>query len=162
MPAAAAPETELRRDPLAAYVKARTATVLGDDLRAARLLAALSSLAPADRLLARRAATAAISSGDIPLALSVARSRPVAALGLDARLLLVADALRHGRNNDALALVSGRPDSEGGFLTPLLRAWVALGSRKGDPIAILDGIKGNPLAATYAPEQKAFLNTKFI
>ena len=38
-----------------------------------------------------------------------------------------------------------------------VRAWVALGSGRGDPVAILDAGGGGALGAVYAGEQRAFL-----
>jgi tetratricopeptide (TPR) repeat protein len=42
-------------------------------------------------------------------------------------------------------------------MTPLLRAWLAQGSGKGDPIALLDSASANALAATYASEHRPLL-----
>ena len=42
-------------------------------------------------------------------------------------------------------------------MTPLLRAWLAQGSGKGDPLALLDAASGNALAATYASEHRPLL-----
>ena len=136
---------------LSSYVEARTADALGDQARAARLFADLARAEPSNRDLARRAIAASIDSGDTHLALSVARSIPVAELTLDARLLLVADALRRDKSSEALALVdAGRRDADGGFLAPLLRAW----SSK-DGAAVLATLGSNTLLTPFAAEQRA-------
>jgi tetratricopeptide (TPR) repeat protein len=43
------------------------------------------------------------------------------------------------------------------FMTPLLRAWLAQGNGKGDPLALLDSASGNALTATYASEHRPLL-----
>ena len=115
-------------DRLSAYVEARTADAVGDQLRAARLFATLASAEPTNTAMARRAVAAAINAGDTALALSVARSVPAEAIGLDGRLLLVADALRRDKAGEALPLVEGKvDDNEGGFVAPLIRDGELLG-----------------------------------
>lgn len=142
-------------DRLTAYVEARTAGALGDQGRAARLFAALALVDPADRNLARRAVAAAIDSGDMRLALSVARSVPVASLGLDGRLLLVADALRRGKSGEALTLVEGPVDnSGGGFVAPLISAWAEQAEGR-DGAARLAGFGQDTLIGPFVIEQRA-------
>ena len=57
---------------------------------------------PGNRELARRAVSTAIEAGETALALSVARRMAPTDLGLDGRLLIVADLLATGRANEAL------------------------------------------------------------
>ena len=104
------------------FVEARTADAVGDQARAARLFAALAEREPANRDVARRAVSTAIEAGETALALSVARRMTPADMGLDGRLLIVADLLARGRANEALGVINERTaDADGGFLAPVLR-----------------------------------------
>ena len=142
-------------DRLSAYVEARTADAVGDQLRAARLFATLASAEPTNTAMARRAVAAAINAGDTALALSVARSVPAEAIGLDGRLLLVADALRRDKAGEALALVEGKvDDNEGGFVAPLIRAWVEQKAGR-DGATRLAGLGSDTLLGPFALEQRA-------
>jgi tetratricopeptide (TPR) repeat protein len=144
------------------FVEARTADAIGDQARAARLFAALAERDPANRNIARRAVSTAIAAGDTALALTVARRMADADLGLDGRLLLVADLLRQGRSNDALGLINERTsDSDGGFLAPLLRAWAEQQARR-DGAKRLAEVPPGSLLAPFAAEQRAamLLNSK--
>lgn len=107
--------------------------------------------------MARRAVTTAIEAGNGDLALSIARRAAPGALGLDARLLIVADALRRGSPNDALAILNeSTADRDGGFLAPLLRAWAE--QRAGlDGSARLAAIPADSLIAPFVAEQRAIL-----
>ncbi|MEO5809670.1 MAG: hypothetical protein ABIR51_06395, partial [Sphingomicrobium sp.] len=158
MPANALPPRLDTGDSQLTYVRARAAEALGDPLLSARLYASLADSHPADMLLAHRAATAAISAGAFDLALATARRMPVDDLGLDARLLLVADALRRNRTGEALALINERTsDGDGGFLAPLLRAWSESDAGR-DPLKPLEGAAvGQTLIAPFLDEQRAFL-----
>jgi tetratricopeptide (TPR) repeat protein len=141
--------------PLNLFVEAHTADAIGDQARAARLFAALAERDPADRGIARRAVSTAIAAGDTALALSVARRTPLTDVGLDGRLLMVADLLRHGRSNDALGLINERTsDSDGGFLAPLLRGWAEQQAHK-DGSARLANVPTDSLLAPFAAEQRA-------
>jgi tetratricopeptide (TPR) repeat protein len=135
---------------LSSYVEARTADALGDQARAARLFADLARAEPANRDLARRAIAASIDSGDTRLALSVARTLPVAELALDARLLLVADALRRDKGAEALTFIDANREADGGFLAPLLRAW----STKAGTAALAN-LGNDTLLTPFAAEQRA-------
>ncbi|MDQ3075367.1 MAG: hypothetical protein M3Q88_07145 [Pseudomonadota bacterium] len=144
------------------FIEARTADAIGDQARAARLFAALAERDPANRDIARRAVSTAIEASDTALALSVAQRMAPDALGLDGRLLLVADLLRRGRASDALGLINERtPDSDGGFIAPLLRGWAEQQARI-DGSARLANIASDSLLAPFAAEQRAamLLNSK--
>ena len=142
-------------NPNATFVEARTADAVGDQARAARLFAQLSRRDPANGELARRAVSTAIQAGSSELALSIARKAPPGALGLDGRLLLVADVLRAGRANDALGLINeSTSDRDGGFLAPLLRAWAEQQARL-DGSARLAAVPNDSLIAPFAAEQRA-------
>ena len=142
-------------EPIHLFVEARTADAIGDQARAARLFAALAERDPANRNIARRAVSTAIAAGDTALALTVARRMTQADLGLDGRLLLVADLLRQGRANDALGVINERTsDSDGGFLAPLLRAWAEQQARR-DGASRLANVPADSLVAPFAAEQRA-------
>ena len=79
---------------------------------------------PAD--IAKKALTEAIGAGQMDLALSLARTIPAAKLPTDARLLLVADEIRHRRAGARIAVARGRGDNgDLTFLAPLITAWDA-------------------------------------
>lgn len=144
---------------LAAYVRARAADSSGAAEQAARNYGAALALAPQNEVLAARALSQAIAAGDRALALQAARTLDAAdKLAPDGRLLLVGEAFRAkdwkeaGRQIDRLD-----QDEVFSFMTPLLRAWLAQGSGKGKPLALLDGTSGNALAATYASEHRPLL-----
>jgi len=142
-------------EPINIFVEARTADAIGDQARAARLFAALAERDPANRGIARRAVSTAIAAGDTALALSVARQMKPADLGLDGRLLIVADLLRRQRANEALGWINERTsDSDGGFLAPLLRGWAEQQARK-DGSARLANVPSDTLLAPFAAEQRA-------
>ncbi|HXG99798.1 MAG TPA: tetratricopeptide repeat protein [Sphingomicrobium sp.] len=138
---------------LSTYVEARTADAIGDQGRAARLFATLASADPANPTLARRAIASAIDSGDTGLALRVARTLPADALTLDARLLLVADALRRRQSNEAIMFVASGSDDDGGFVAPLLRAWSDQAARR-DGSAALAALPKTTLLAPFVDEQR--------
>lgn len=115
-------------DPMATYATARTAGMVGDYRRSAQLYAALAEANPSDRAVAGRAVAHAISAGDMALALKLARNMPGDAdIGVDARLLLVAEELRNGKEGRGLALLraeGSEPDLS--FLAPIVDAWAAV------------------------------------
>jgi tetratricopeptide (TPR) repeat protein len=144
---------------LAAYVRARAADSSGAAEQAARNYGAALALAPTNEVLATRALSQAIAAGDRPLALQAARTLDsVGKLAPDGRLLLVGEAFRAkqwkeaGRQIDRL-----EQDEVFSFMTPLLRAWLAQGSGKGDPLELIGASSGNALAATYASEHRPML-----
>jgi tetratricopeptide (TPR) repeat protein len=144
---------------LAAYVRARAADSIGAYDQAVRDYRIALALSPEDSTLAARALNEGLAAGDRPLAVSAARVLEKGGkLRVDGRLLLLGEALRTRDWRSAATHIDRIEEDEVfSFLSPLFRAWVAQGSRKGDPIVILAGINDNPLAATYAAEQKAFL-----
>ena len=97
----------------------------------------------------------AIEAGETTLALTVARRMAPEALGIDGRLLIVADLLARGRANDALGVINERTsDSDGGFLAPVLRGWAEQEARI-DGSARLANVPANSLLAPFAAEQRA-------
>jgi tetratricopeptide (TPR) repeat protein len=47
-------------------------------------------------------------------------------------------------------------DNVFGFMAPILRAWIALGSGRGDPVAVLDAATGS-VVQNYLPENRALI-----
>lgn len=155
-PALSTPADE---DALRAYVRARAADVAGAEVEASHGYAAALALAPGNDVLAARALSEGISAGDETLALAAARALDKAGkLTPDGRILLAADALKAGRWDAADAQVEKLAGDEVfSFSVPIIRAWIAIGSGKGDPLLILAGTKGNGLGQAYAPEQRALI-----
>ncbi|MEA3009808.1 MAG: hypothetical protein QOJ91_1500 [Sphingomonadales bacterium] len=144
---------------LAAYVRARAADGSGAADQAARDYKVALALAPGNEVLAARALSQAIAAGDRPLALQAARQLDSAGkLAPDGRLLLVGEAFRGRQWKEASRQIERlEQDEVFSFMTPLLRAWLAQGSGKGDPLTLLGAASGNALAATYASEQRPLL-----
>jgi tetratricopeptide (TPR) repeat protein len=144
---------------LTAYVRARAADGSGASEQAARNYGAALALSPGNEILAARALSQAIAAGDRSLALQAARVLDSAGkLAPDGRLLLVGEAFRARQWKEAGRQIERlEGDEVFSFMTPLLRAWLAQGSGKGNPLALLDASSGNALAATYASEHRPLL-----
>lgn len=137
------------------FVEARTADAVGDQAKAARLFAVLAAREPGNRDVARRAVSTAIEAGETGLALVVAQRMAPADLGLDGRLLIVADLLARGRANEALGVVNERTsDADGGFLAPVLRGWAEHAAGM-DGSARLAAVRSDSMLAPFAAEQRA-------
>ena len=152
----------MRRPPgddlLRSYVQARAAEAVGDESRAAQLFAGLAAADPASPTIAQRALNGAIASGNVPLALKVARGLPAKELAIDARLLLVADDLRANRITSALALLETRGQSPDlSFLGPLVRAWDKVMRGDSGAIGTIDLIPANGPLGAFVPEQRALI-----
>jgi tetratricopeptide (TPR) repeat protein len=144
---------------LRAYAQARAADSTGASAKAAQGYAAALALSPNNEVLAARALSQAMAAGDRPLALAAARILQRAdRLAPDARLLLMAEALRTRDWKAAAAQIDRiEQDQIFSFMTPVLRAWLAYGSRKGDPLAILNAAAAEPLAGAYAQEHRPLM-----
>ncbi|MGA9582811.1 MAG: tetratricopeptide repeat protein [Allosphingosinicella sp.] len=144
---------------LTAYVRARAADNSGAAEQAARNYGAALALAPDNEVLAARALSQAIAAGDRALAVQAARVVDAAGkLSPDGRLLLIGEAFRGKQWKEAGRQIEQlEQDEVFSFMTPLLRAWLAQGSGKGKPLALLEAAKGNALAATYALEHRPLL-----
>ena len=159
---AAAPAAAARvEDPaaLSAYARAAAADSLGLPDEAARRYAAALALSPDNEVLQAAAFRHGIEAGDKALALRAAQGLARSGkLGPDARLVLFADhAARKDWKGASAQLDILEKVELFSFLAPLLRAWVAQGSGKGDPLALLAGIKDNPFATSYAAEHRPLL-----
>jgi Flp pilus assembly protein TadD len=150
-----------RRDgsEIRAYAQARAADSFGAARQAARGYASALALSPDNELLAARTLSQAMAAGDRPLALTAARAlERTGQLAPDARLLLLGEALRT-RDWTRAASHIDRLDKDQvfSFMTPILKAWLAFGSRRGDPMAILDAAATDPVAGSYALEHRPLM-----
>jgi len=135
----------------------------GQHGRSAELLAALADSNASNATINRKALAEAVGAGNMQLALRLARKPPRAELGVDARLLLVADELRRGHPERALSFVTGS-DDEGNlqFLEPLIKAWAAVERRDlASALATIDQIPVNSLLGPFRFENRAFILLKF-
>jgi Flp pilus assembly protein TadD len=150
-----------RRDgsQIRAYAQARAADSFGAARQAAQGYAQALALSPDDELLAARTLSQAMAAGDRPLALTAARALERAGqLAPDARLLLLGEALRTRKWAHAAVHIDRLDqDQVFSFMTPVLKAWLAFGSRKGDPLAILDAAATDPIAGAYALEHRPLM-----
>ena len=150
-------------DPLLTYVQARAAAMNGDHARAAELLAMLADAEPGQTQFAEQALSEAIGAGQMNLAVGLAAKMPADKLSTDARLLLVADAVKERRLDRALPwLNAGVRNGDLSFLTPLLTAWDF--AERGDQakaLATLDQIPAQGLLNPIRAEEQALILLKF-
>ena len=149
LPSAASAE---EASPLANYVQARAAASAGAVEQASAAFAAILASEPDNELVAAQALSHADAAGDWDLALAAARALERRnALQPDVRFLLLADAFRSrdwARADQQIGLIE--QEQLFAFAVPVLRAWRAHGSRRGDPFSFLpeQGLEG--AAASYA------------
>ncbi len=147
------------RETMGQYVAARLADASGADAIASRNYSALLGERPDDVGLATRAYRRAMISGDTALALKSAAALDKAGLlPADGRLLFLAKAIID-RDWATAGRAIDRVESDGNFdfIVPMLRSWVALGAKSGDPVALLDAAPPSALGSAYKPEQRALL-----
>lgn len=151
-----AARAEIARSSATTFVGARAAELAGDARRAAILYAALSQAEPGNRAIANRAISQAISAGDMNLALRLMGRRQPSDLAIDARLLLVADHLRSGREREALQVLRiERSGPDLGFLAPFVEAWNE--RRVERSLALLDKVPAGSAVAPFVDEHRALL-----
>jgi tetratricopeptide (TPR) repeat protein len=162
-PAFGSTRREAPADPRRTYVEARAASLSGDHVRSAQLLAALAQLDPKNQDIARSALAEAIGAGDMPLALRLARNLSPQSRPVDARLLLAAEEFRLKRPEAALAyLASASREGDLQFFNPLLGAWIAAEQgHERAALAAIDAIPSDNALAPFVNENKAFLLLKF-
>jgi tetratricopeptide (TPR) repeat protein len=143
---------------LAAYVRARVAETGGSSNDVAGRYAAALALAGDNEVVAARALTQAIAAGDEGLALRAETALEKAGtVPIEGRLLRFQEALRARRWAVAKAAADAlAKDEVFSFLPPLLGAWTAQASGKGDAFAALNDPKLAP-AAAYVAEQRPLL-----
>ncbi len=158
VPLAPAAATIDDRAQLSAYARARAADSFGASGDAARDYAAALAFSPDNAILAARTMSQAIAAGDRALALSSARILERSGmLAPDARLLLLGEAVRTKKWKVASAHADAiAKDEVFSFMSPVLRAWIALETR-GDPLKMLDTAASHPLAASYAAEHRPLI-----
>ena len=128
----------------------------GDEARSAQLFAMMAEADPEDRTIARRAIATAIQSGQGELAVSLAKAIPPDQLPVDARLMLAADALRSGKDKEAVeVLEKGATSTEVDLFAPLVKAWERTARGKDDGIELLSQMSTASPLAPIANEQKA-------
>lgn len=72
--------------------------------------------------------------------------------------MLLSDALsRRDWKRSSLYIEALAKDEAFGFMAPTLRAWLAVGSRKGNPFTALQAGEANPLSKAYSAEHRALL-----
>lgn len=147
------------RSELAQYVRARAAGAAGAFAEANAAYASALAAQPDDGLIAVRAFRQGMVSGDMQLALRGAKALEASGgLPADGRLLLFAQAVLDKKWRDASAQIDlVQKEASFDFLVPVLRAWVAYGSKRGDPIELLDAARGSALASAYAGEHRALM-----
>ena len=148
-------------DPASAYIAARAASISGNHAQAAELYARLAA-GSGDPDLKRRAVSEAITAGDMPLALNLIRQSAKPTATIDSKLLLVADALKRGKDAEAVQLLSA---ASGGadlsFWSPLVQAWDAADRRDGaSAIVYLAAVPRNSALAPFIDEQSALILLK--
>ncbi|MBA2636335.1 MAG: tetratricopeptide repeat protein [Sphingomonas sp.] len=157
----AASTPALTSDRASTYVSARAASISGNHAQAAQLYARLAA-GSAESALIDKAVTAAISAGNMPLALNLIRGAPQSPKSVDSKLLLVADALRRGQSAEAAAVL-GPSTAEGelGFWLPLVRAWDAADRRDaGTALSVLGQVPKNSALAAFVDEETALILLK--
>jgi tetratricopeptide (TPR) repeat protein len=163
IPAPAAAARLSTGDPALTYIEARAAAMSGDHAHAAELLATLADAQPDQIQFAQQAITEAIGAGRMDLALSLVGKLPADKLSTDARLLIVADAVKQRRLDRALPwLKASGATGDLSFLEPLLTAWDA--AERGDQSLALSNInqmRTNGLMAPLRDEEQALILLKF-
>ncbi|MDQ3479458.1 MAG: tetratricopeptide repeat protein [Pseudomonadota bacterium] len=159
-PAAASTPT-VTSDPASVYVSARAASISGNHAQAAQLYARLAA-GSRETALVDKAVGAAISAGNMPLALQLIRAAPQAVKSVDSKLLLVADALRRGQSGEAAAVLgASKADGDLGFWLPLVQAWDAAERR--DPataVTLLGQVPKTSALAAFVDEETALILLK--
>ena len=147
------------RSPLSIYAEARAAALAGALDRASAGYVAALAAAPDNELIARQALGHAVTVGDWELALAAARALERRNVQLpDARFLLLAEALRtHDWRAARVQIDAVEREQLFAFTAPVLRAWLALDSHDGDPLAALAAAGAQGPAAGYAAEHRALL-----
>ncbi len=144
---------------LGRYVAARVADSAGQSLQAVTAYGAALTADPASQPVALRAYRRAVVSGDKALALRAARALDALnALPIDARLLLLTEDMTRGDWRGGQTQIDRI--QEGGtfaFLSPVLRAWLMLGSGQGDPLGALGSTSTDGLSGAYAKEHRGII-----
>jgi tetratricopeptide (TPR) repeat protein len=143
-------------DPARAYIAARAAAISGNHVEAAEIYARLASRSD-NKELEQRAIYEAIGAGDMQLALRLINASKQRT-SVDSKLLLVADALRRGKEAEADRLLGTTvPGPDLSFWQPLVRAWEAVDRRdSASATTILGQVPRDSALAPFVDEQMAF------
>lgn len=158
-PAASSAMVADTRSEMREYVHARLADAAGLPETAASSYAQLMAAAPGDRRLAMRTYRQALTAGNFVLAGQAAQQLDkLGALPSDGALLLLSEAVadQNWARANALCDRIGREDVFA-FMLPVLRAWIAVGSGKGNPMQMLESGDKSQLASTYAREHRVLI-----
>jgi tetratricopeptide (TPR) repeat protein len=147
------------QDRVRAYALARAADSLGAPLRAAQGYAAALAVSPGNETIASRALRQAVAAGDRGLAVKAARALESAeSPPPDALFVLLTESVRTGSWSEAGRHIDSLGEDEVfSFMVPVLRAWVALGARGEDTMALLEKGAADPLAGSYVAEHRPLL-----
>jgi len=153
------PAMAVQTSPAGLYLRARAAEALGDTETANKGFAALISEDPGSHIVAAHTYRAALSGGDMTLAVRAAHLLDTQkALPPDGRVLLVLEQIKaHDWVRARAQAELLAQDRVFGFLAPYMRAWIAVGSGSGDAVALAEGGRSLPLASAYYPEQRALI-----
>ena len=159
--AAAAPAAAGRSDQveLSAYVRARAADSLGATDKAVQHYAAALASSPGNQIVAASALRQALAAGDRALAVKAARTLDSpGGVNPEVRFVLLGEAVRTGQWQDAQRQADAvGKDEVFSFMAPLIRAWIAVGSKQGDPLALLSAGAADPLAGSYIAEHRPLI-----
>jgi tetratricopeptide (TPR) repeat protein len=144
-----------RADDYGAFGRGRIAAANGNVADAARQYGIALTDAPGDPVVAGRAFRQAMAAGDLALA-----RRAIAALGTaappDARLLLLADAVKGGDPATIDAVLGSLDKTPFDFFVPVVKAWQEF-ARGGDPTPGLDSTDRSGAIRRIMLEQRALL-----
>jgi tetratricopeptide (TPR) repeat protein len=135
------------------------ATSFGAADTAARQYAVALAITPENRQLAGRALILAIAAGDRDLALRAARTVAASGpIGADVRFLLLSEAVRASEWKEANRQLNIIEDDKVfGQLAPILRAWIAVDTKRGDPLKLIGQADSAAALASYTAEHRALL-----
>lgn len=143
---------------LTTYLRARADDDAGRLEAAAAGYASVLASRPTDAELGVRTMRQAVEAGDRGLAVRTARVIEPRRLPSDGKLLLIVDAIAARDWVAARSRVNAvGPDDPFNFLTPTLKAWIALGAKDADPLAPLATAQPDSLAASYTGESRALI-----
>lgn len=145
--------------PYTRYVRARAADAAGLSTVAAGQYAAALQDTPGNLQLAARTYRQATVAGDKALAIRSAHLLDRAgALPPDGRLLLLVEAIGVDDWRGAQAIATKiEQEQVFAFLVPVVRAWIAQGSKQGDPMGFFAKLGGSALSNAYGAEHRALI-----
>jgi len=157
----AAPASAGRSDQadLSAYVRARAADSLGAPEQAVQDYGMALDSSQGNQIVAANALRQALTAGDRVLAVKAARVLEASGnVTPEVRFVLLGEAIRTGDWKQASREAdSVSKDEIFSFMTPLLRAWIAVGSKERDPNEYLAAGASDPLAGSYIAEHRPLI-----